>query len=259
MNLALNKALAEGYRSNSQIARVLTEGWVKSNSYCPNCSTMQLAEFESGRPVADYYCLSCGEEFELKSKKGKLTKTITDGAYATMIERIEADNNPNFFFLTYSPHFEVSNFLIIPKQFFTPSLIIRRKRLPETARRAGWVGCNIDFGKISETGKIYLIKEGSIMKPERVREQFRRTLFLREQSSESRGWILDVLSCVERIPKSGFSLEEVYAFENELKALHPDNNFIKPKIRQQLQILRDRGLIEFSGRGRYRKISHENL
>ena len=32
------------------------------------------------------------------------------------------------------------------------------------------------------------------------------------------------------------------------------NNFIKDKIRQQLQLLRDRGLIEFKGNGNYKKI-----
>ena len=37
MNLNFNIDLAEGYKSNSQIARVLTENWVKENSYCPNC------------------------------------------------------------------------------------------------------------------------------------------------------------------------------------------------------------------------------
>ena len=37
MNLKLNLELAANYTSNSQLARVLTEGWVKENSYCPNC------------------------------------------------------------------------------------------------------------------------------------------------------------------------------------------------------------------------------
>jgi type II restriction enzyme len=45
----------------------------------------------------------------------------------------------------------------------------------------------------------------------------------------------------------------MYAFENNLKAKYPNNNFIKDKIRQQLQLLRDKGLIEFIGRGKYKK------
>ena len=37
------------------------------------------------------------------------------------------------------------------------------------------------------------------------------------------------------------------------------NNFIKDKIRQQLQILRDKAIIEFVGRGKYKKISYGNF
>jgi type II restriction enzyme len=57
---------------------------------------------------------------------------------------------------------------------------------------------------------------------------------------------------VEKIKKTEFSLEEVYDFEPYLKAKHPHNNNIKAKIRQQLQFLRDKGLVEFVGRGRYK-------
>ena len=34
---------------------------------------------------------------------------------------------------------------------------------------------------------------------------------------------------------------------------HPNNNNIRAKIRQQLQQLRDRGIISFLGNGRYQK------
>jgi type II restriction enzyme len=97
MNLHLNTKLAEGYSSNSQIARILTENWVKENSYCPCCGEIQLQEFENNRPVADFYCKTCQEEFELKSKNGKIPATISDGAYSTMIGRINSEQNPNFF------------------------------------------------------------------------------------------------------------------------------------------------------------------
>jgi type II restriction enzyme len=44
----------------------------------------------------------------------------------------------------------------------------------------------------------------------------------------------------------------MYVFEEELRKKYPNNNFIKDKLRQQLQILRDRGYLEFVGRGIYR-------
>lgn len=125
MNLNFNTNLAYGYSSKSQITRILSENWVKENSYCPSCGNVTLKEFENNKPVADFYCQKCSEEFELKSKSGTLSKIINDGAYSKMIERINSPQNPNFFFLTYSKNWSVNNFLIIPKQFFTPEIIIK--------------------------------------------------------------------------------------------------------------------------------------
>jgi len=61
MNLSFDTYKATDYTSNSQIARVLTEDWVKSNGYCPNCGENHLNEFENNKPVADFYCKSCLE------------------------------------------------------------------------------------------------------------------------------------------------------------------------------------------------------
>ena len=259
MNLSFNVRLAEGYKSNSQKARVLTENWVLSNSYCPNCGNLPLNDFDNNKPVADFYCKSCTEEFELKSKSGKLASKIPDGAYSTMLERINSANNPNFFFLTYSKNWTVDNFLIIPKQFFTKEIIIKRPPLAPTAKRAGWVGCNIDISKVTETGRVFLVKNSTIIDKGIVSQSFKKTMFLRQKTNESKGWILDVMKCVDEIKTDEFKLDEVYNFESKLKLKYPNNNFIKDKIRQQLQILRDKGIIEFVGRGKYRKIKYGNI
>lgn len=259
MNLVFNKNLAKGYKSNSQISRLLTEDWVLRNSYCPCCGTLPLNEFENNRPVADFYCKKCSEEFELKSKGGKLSKIINDGAYNAMIERINSDNNPNFFFLTYSKQWTVNDFLIIPKQFFTSDIIIKRPPLSNTAKRAGWVGCNIDISKVAETGKVFLVKNARTIDTKIVTDSFKKTLFIRDKSNEAKGWILSIMKCIDSIKENSFSLNEVYKFENQLKQKYPNNNFIKDKIRQQLQILRDKGIIEFSGRGNYKKVNYGDI
>lgn len=62
------------------------------------------------------------------------------------------------------------------------------------------------------------------------------------------------MRCIDRLPEK-FYLNEIYAFEQELSLQFPKNNYIKEKIRQQLQILRDQGVIEFLSRGKYRRIS----
>ena len=74
-----------------------------------------------------------------------------------------------------------------------------------------------------------------------------------EFNASAEGWLLDVLKCGEKIPTSPLSSSHVYAFEPELKKKHPGNHHIKDKIRQQLQVLRDKGFIDFVGRGRYNK------
>ncbi|MBL0046648.1 MAG: restriction endonuclease [Bacteroidetes bacterium] len=259
MKLNLNTNLSKGYSNNSQIARILTENWVKENSYCPCCGNDSLKGFENNRPVADFYCNDCTEEFELKSKCGDLTNTINDGAYSKMIERINSNKNPNFLFLTYTKNWSVNNFLIIPKQFFTAEIIIKRKPLASTAKRAGWQGCNINISNVAEAGKVFIVKDSQLIERNKVEIAFKRTLFLRDKSDESKGWILDVLMCIDAIKSQSFKLDDVYKFEGKLKLKYPNNNFIKDKIRQQLQVLRDKGIIEFCGNGNYKKLAHGNF
>ena len=253
MNLNFNQSLAANYKSEPSRIRVLSEDWVAKHGYCPNCSAQPLNEFANNQPVADFYCAHCSEEYELKSKKAKLSHLINDGAYDTMIHRINSKNNPSFFFLTYSPEYKVNNFLIIPKHFFKPDMIVKRKPLSITAKRAGWVGCNIDLRKVPESGKVFLVKNEQVIPRNNVTEHFQKTLFLRKQTIASRGWTLDVWQCIDRLD-ANFSLNQVYAFADLLKLKHPENNHIKDKIRQQLQVLRDRGIIEFIGRGHYYKL-----
>jgi hypothetical protein len=73
-------------------------------------------------------------------------------------------------------------------------------------------------------------------------------------TSSLNGWKLEVFKCVNSIPNQFFSLKEVNEFENNLKKKYPSNTRVKDKIRQQLQFLRDLGLIEFLGNGQYKKL-----
>jgi len=60
------------------------------------------------------------------------------------------------------------------------------------------------------------------------------------------------MKCVENIGKPEFQIDDIYAFADRLSRLYPDNRNVKPKIRQQLQFLRDRGYLDFVSRGYYR-------
>ena len=87
--------------------------------------------------------------------------------------------------------------------------------------------------------------------PEDVLSLWQKTLFLRNKSSELKGWTLEVMRCIDQIGKRDFSLDEVYSYEVDLKFKYPDNRHIKDKIRQQLQYLRDKGYLEFRGNSKY--------
>jgi len=192
------------------------------------------------------------EEFELKSQKRAFGSRIADGAYRTKCQRLAAQNNPNLMLLNYGVTTGVNNLFVVPKHFFVQDIIEERKPLGEGARRAGWVGSNILLSRVPEAGKIYIVRDSAILNRQSVLEQWRKTLFLRNESTASRGWLINVLKCVEEIGAKEFDLDRLYAFESRLSGLYPMNRFVRQKIRQQLQVLRDQGYLEFLGRGQYR-------
>lgn len=155
----LDSSLVTSYTSQPQKIRIMTETWAEAFGYCPNCGN-HLTKSRDNNPVGDFICDKCQEEYELKSKNNSFGKKITDGAYGTMIERLNSATNPSFFGLNYSKNLEIISFFVIPKFYFTPEIVEKRKPLASTARRAGWIGCNILLEPIPETGKIYYIQNG---------------------------------------------------------------------------------------------------
>lgn len=244
-------ALAKGYCSGSQRARVMTEPWVAAQAYCPACGG-DLMRYTANKPVADFFCPSCAADYELKSKKGRFATKAADGAYDTMISRINGQNAPSFFFLGHDG-VRVHTFFTVPAHYFTPEIIEKRRPLGAAARRAGWVGCNILLRQIPASGRIYYIRHGEEQSRQQVMESYAATSFLKNTaSSQLRGWLLDVMCCIEKLGKREFLLDDVYRFEQPLAVLHPQNRHIRPKIRQQLQYLRDMGYLSFLSRGKYR-------
>ncbi len=255
MECSFDLKTAIGYKSHSQIARVLTEGWVQRELYCPRCGNTCISHFSNNRPAADFFCPDCENEYELKSKCGQIGKKIADGAYETFIERITSNNNPDFFVMSYNlREMCVENLWIIPKHFFVPSIVEKRKPLSPAAKRAGWVGCNILLSEIPEQGRISMIKDRAAVEKGFVLEQVQKAARLETVGLEARGWLMDTLHCVNSIRGESFTINDIYAFDGILARKYPNNNNIRPKIRQQLQALRDRGFLEFLGRGKYRKI-----
>jgi type II restriction enzyme len=85
-----------------------------------------------------------------------------------------------------------------------------------------------------------------------MRKQPKKPKILDELILPEAGWTLDVLNAVRALGKAEFTTAEAYAFAPELEKIHPDNRHVKDKIRQQLQVLRNMGLLHHVERGMWR-------
>lgn len=262
MNLQCKVDLAAKYKAGSQIARVLSEDWCARELYCPACDSDRLVESTPNTEAVDFQCATCEQPYQLKSQlesqrnrslntSGEFPPKIPDAGYEAMIRAIRGDKTPNLLLLQYTKSWLVQNLLLVPRMFFVESVIEKRKPLGPHARRAGWVGCNILLSEIPSEGKITIISAGVPSKKSEVRREFSRVKDLAELPPSLRGWTLDVLRAVRTLGKGSFSLHELYEFEPQLKERHPNNGNVKAKIRQQLQVLRNLGMIRFSGKGTY--------
>jgi len=253
VHLALDSSLASAYTSRPQAVRAVTETWVAENLYCPSCSSEELEPTTPGTKVVDFRCPVCAEPFQLKSQSHRFRSRVVDSAYDPMIRSLETSTAPSFLFLHYHPsEWAVRDLFFVPRHFLSPSFVEKRPPLRPTAKRAGWVGCNILLSALPADARLEAVRDGIELSAETVREAWRAFSFLREATPASRGWMADVLACVREMRKAEFTLNNIYTFEGRLGALHKDNRNVRPKIRQQLQVLRDCGVLEFLGRGRYR-------
>jgi type II restriction enzyme len=170
-----------------------------------------------------------------------------------MCERVASPSNPNLMLMNYDlGALRVKTLCVIPKQFFVREIIEERKPLAPTAQRAGWVGCNILLREIPEVGKIFYVRDGEVLPKDAVLEKWQQTLFLRQEGAAARGWLIEVMKCVEAIGKRRFGMDDAYAFEERLSGIYPNNRHVKEKIRQQLQVLERNGYLERISRGSYR-------
>ena len=256
MNLILPELIGTKYRSPSQIIRVTSELWLAKEMYCPSCGNESLYHLPNNSKGADFKCEQCGEIYELKSKRNRVGKMILDGAYSAAIERVTSNTNPNLFVMCYRMNL-VETLTIIPKYFFTPDVLKIRPALAPTARRAGYIGSWIMYSEIPESGKIPVVESHNECDKESVLKNFAQAVKLKVTDIKLRGWLMDILKCTDKIADDIFSTDDIYSFKDELSQKHPDNHNIEAKIRQKLQILRDKGFIEFLGNGRYRKIRRQ--
>src|SRR3984893_10644549 len=255
MNLSLPTTNLEKYKSASQRARVGTESWGSSNFFCSSCESPRLDQASRNTAAIDFVCTICSSAFQLKSQSKPFGTKIVDAAYSQMRRAILEDRTPNLLVLHYDPTaWAVRTVVLIPRFAFSMSALERRKPLALNARRAGWVGCNILLGNIPQDARIPVVLDGKPRPPAELCRAYQRLRPLEKLEVEKRGWTLDVLEVVRSLGRAEFNLHDVYSLAATLAKLHPHNAHVHDKIRQQLQVLRDLGLLNFLGRGSYRLV-----
>jgi type II restriction enzyme len=253
LELQMDFSLAARFSSASQQARVMTEAWAQENLYCVNCESEHLCAAPPNTQVVDFTCRGCAELFQLKSQSAPLGRRVADSGYDAMCRAIRSNQIPNLILLHYDrAKWRVEDVMLIPSFGFSLAAVEKRKPLGPTARRAGWVGCNILLSNIPGDLRLPLVVSSQVAESFLARKQYRTMSALRSLSASSRGWLVDVLNVARSLNKQEFRLSELYAQDQRLGALHPQNLHVRPKIRQQLQRLRDMGLLSFAGDGVYR-------
>ena len=240
-----------GYANPTQQVRKISEAWIASNGYCLKCDSDNLTPTRANTRSRDFVCDNCNHGYELKSKCGTFSSKVLDGAYGAMVKTIREGNTPTFLLLEYAKSWSISGLRAIHHSLITETSVEARKPLALSARRAGWIGCNIVLPAIAIEGQIPMI-QGGVLQPKSVtRSAFARLESLSTLSYKDRSWAATILNLLHRLPNRNFDLADVYRFDSELQRLFPNNKHIKPKIRQQLQVLRDAGILVFLGEGRY--------
>lgn len=198
MDLRMSPELGAAYRSKSQFVKYVTESWAACNLFCSACDHDQIAQTLPNTKAIDFRCIKCDNGYQLKAGS-KIANRVPDGAYSAMMAAITADNTPNLLLLEYSKSWFVWNLQLIPSFLFNASLIEKRKPLSDTARRAGWVGCNINLAALPVFARINLVHNGLAETREKTRAHFDRLRPLATLPTSVRGWTLDVLKVVQTL------------------------------------------------------------
>jgi type II restriction enzyme len=254
MLLRCDTSIADRYTSQAQISRVLSEAWLESNGYCLSCESDALRRSSANTKATDFVCPNCEQNYELKAFRIKPKNTLVDGAYGSLMGRILDGSVPTLMMLERNEHWEIQNLTAIHHLFLTPEVIEKRKPLSANARRAGWIGCNIRLDRLANDARIEIISSGSLNDPGTVRGAFKRFENLIKVSPTKRAWTTLTLGIVRSLHAHSFTLRDLYEREDDFAKVYPTNKNIRPKIRQQLQVLRDLGYLKFLGNGAYRAL-----
>jgi hypothetical protein len=100
--------------------------------------------------------------------------------------------------------------------------------------------------------RVAILRDAAVEAPPRVQLQRRPFHQLIENLS---GWLQLTMEGVARIRSDVFTMDDLVTACSKLAAArYPENRHVREKLRQQMQRLRDLGLVAFLGGGRYEKL-----
>jgi len=118
---------------------------------------------------------------------------------------------------SYSLEYEVTNLFLVPKRFIVPEIIERRKPLALNARRTGWVGCNLKISCLPVAGRVFYIKNKSVISAGNVLSQWQATEFLDSVAPPRRGWLVAVMQCAEKYRRRNLAFKTCMSLYHTLR------------------------------------------
>ncbi len=89
-----------------------------------------------------------------------------------------------------------------------------------------------------------------------LKETFARKAETLQRPKPTRADLVGWLGLVyDALPEGGFTNQEIYEYEDKFRQRYPQNQNIRAKIRQQLQVLRELGFVEHVSKGVWKKAS----
>ena len=143
------------YKSKSKINGELSEDFISKHLRCVYCES-QLSKERQGTKCLDHICMGCGKRYQTKGVTKSLNafkKHIREGqfrtngsAYKTRLNSVR-NRECDFICVFYTTKDGITDSLtgILhgPAYKITEDNVIPCRPLKETARRAGWQGCNL--------------------------------------------------------------------------------------------------------------------
>jgi hypothetical protein len=151
----IDMTAAGGYKSKSQIARVVIEPWAEYNLYCLECSSDDISALPNNTKIADLRCPLCNTAYQVKSTNGRFADAVHGADYKAYAAAAEQGVFPNLVLVEWDSRFScVFVVRAIQGKAITESRVIPRNALSENARRAGWRGCTIDVSGLPAVGLV---------------------------------------------------------------------------------------------------------